>query len=120
MAQSMPIETPMIRNNLSPYWYSIDFAGARAGSLCGTSNSLAAQRAPHRENAMWKFFPRLFGSDQADTLQDQYDPIYGLLYSALDEWLSRNPKLKEDYQAELRARCTTTRRTFSMMSSGKS
>ena len=58
---------------------------------------------------MWKSFLRAFGIEDRKELEEQFDPIYGLPYPALDEWLSRNPKLKEEYDAELRARLRTRR-----------
>lgn len=35
---------------------------------------------------------------------DKFEPIYGLPTRSLDEWLSRNPALRKDYEAELLAR----------------
>lgn len=30
-----------------------------------------------------------------------YDPIYGLLQSAIDAWLAHNPELRRQHEAEL-------------------
>ncbi len=50
-------------------------------------------------------FMRLFGrSGGADSIRDRYDPVYGLPRLAVEEWLAHNPKLREEYEAVLRAR----------------
>jgi hypothetical protein len=39
----------------------------------------------------------------------QFEPIYGLPTRSLDEWLSRNPALKKDYDSELLIRSRPNR-----------
>lgn len=53
---------------------------------------------------MLKLLLRFFGIVKDDSILDNFDPIYGLPKRALDEWLSRNPKLKKEYESELMAR----------------
>jgi hypothetical protein len=54
---------------------------------------------------MWREWLRLIGlSDSADPIGDQYDPVYGLPRRSLEEWLARNPDVKDEYEAELRRR----------------
>jgi hypothetical protein len=50
---------------------------------------------------MIKSVLRFFGiiKDERELLQ--FEPIYGLPRRSLDEWLSRNPGLKKDYEAAL-------------------
>ncbi|MCA9147205.1 MAG: hypothetical protein KDB05_30725 [Planctomycetales bacterium] len=50
---------------------------------------------------MW--FLGLIADDREDSELDKFEPIYGLPRRSLDEWLSRNPALKKDYEAKLRA-----------------
>ena len=38
------------------------------------------------------------------TKLEAFEPIYGLPKRSLDEWLSRNPQLKKEYDIELAAR----------------
>lgn len=60
-----------------------------------------------QEKAMIKCLMRFLGiiaDDREDTELDNFEPIYGLPKRSLDEWLSQNPALKKDYEAELRAR----------------
>lgn len=47
---------------------------------------------------------RFFSVGNAPTELDAFEPIYGLPKRSLDEWLSRNPRLKKEYDAKLRAR----------------
>lgn len=47
---------------------------------------------------------RYFGIVDRTAEHDTFEPIYGLPKQALDEWLSRNPRLKRDYLRELSAR----------------
>jgi hypothetical protein len=44
------------------------------------------------------------GTDSGSTDIDKFEPIYGLPKRSLDEWMSRNPKLKEEYEEELSVR----------------
>lgn len=56
---------------------------------------------------MIKYLMRFLGliaDDREDSELDKFEPIYGLPRRSLDEWLSRNPALKKDYEAKLRAR----------------
>lgn len=46
----------------------------------------------------------LFRSRKGSSHLDNFEPIYGLPKRSLDEWLSRNPRLKEQYEKELVAR----------------
>ncbi|MCA9212935.1 MAG: hypothetical protein KDB27_07720 [Planctomycetales bacterium] len=61
---------------------------------------------------MIKCLMRFLGTS-ADAREDRelnkFDPIYGLPKRSLDEWLSRNPSLKRDYEAKLRARALRNR-----------
>ena len=59
---------------------------------------------------MIKSLLRFCGIVNDKTELDQFDPIYGLPTRSLDEWLSRNPALKKDYEAKLLAR---SRRSWS-------
>jgi hypothetical protein len=43
-----------------------------------------------------------FGTDRSEL--EAFEPIYGLPTRSLDEWLSRNPQLKKEYEIELAAR----------------
>ena len=45
---------------------------------------------------------RLFGFVADEENFENYEPIYGLPKQSLDEWLSRNPKLRQEYDATLR------------------
>jgi hypothetical protein len=50
---------------------------------------------------MLKLLRRLFGMDsEAASPQTEYDPVYGLPQRAVDEWLARNPRLREEYTVE--------------------
>src|SRR5688572_7920797 len=54
---------------------------------------------------MWKSLLRFFGvSRGTDSIRDQYDPVYGLPRRAVEDWLARNPQIREEYEAVLRAR----------------
>jgi hypothetical protein len=54
---------------------------------------------------MWGALLRLFGgSGGTDPVRDRYDPVYGLPRRAVEEWLARNPGIRDEYEAELRAR----------------
>lgn len=52
---------------------------------------------------------RLLGPNTDSTELDKFEPIYGLPKRSLDEWLSRNPQLKKDYERELLARVQRSR-----------
>ena len=52
---------------------------------------------------MFKSFFRFLGINNGETGLDKFEPIYGLPICSLDEWLSRNPALKRDYEARLEA-----------------
>jgi hypothetical protein len=58
---------------------------------------------------MLKSLFRLFGIDADSTELDKFEPIYGLPKRSLDEWLSRNPKLKKEYERELVVRLQRSR-----------
>jgi hypothetical protein len=53
---------------------------------------------------MLKSLYRFAGIDTDSTELDKFEPIYGLPKRSLDEWLSRNPKLKKEYERELATR----------------
>jgi hypothetical protein len=53
---------------------------------------------------MIQLLQRLLGIRKDTRDLDKFEPIYGLTKRSLDEWLSRNPGLKKDYQAKLAAR----------------
>jgi hypothetical protein len=59
---------------------------------------------------MWRSLLRLAGlSGGTHSTRDQYDPVYGLPRRAVEEWLARNPKIREEYEATtLRARIPGT------------
>lgn len=53
---------------------------------------------------MIKTFRRWLGSTVDSSDADRFEPIYGMTMRSRNEWLSRNPRLKEDYNATLFAR----------------
>src|SRR3954469_16343395 len=54
---------------------------------------------------MWRRFLGLFGgSGGTDPVWEAYDPVYGLPRRAVEEWLARNPAIRDEYEAVLRAR----------------
>jgi hypothetical protein len=53
---------------------------------------------------MFKSWFRFFGIGAHSSELDKFEPIYGLPKRSLDEWLSRNPLLKQEYEIELVAR----------------
>jgi len=59
--------------------------------------------------AIWKCLLKPFDSGNREVWREHFDPIYGLPYPALNDWLARNPNLREKYDAELKARLTTLR-----------
>jgi hypothetical protein len=52
---------------------------------------------------------RLFGIIRGEGELDKFEPIYGLPTRSLDEWLSRNPALRNDYDAKLLIRSRQSR-----------
>jgi len=52
---------------------------------------------------------RFLGLGTESTESDKFEPIYGLPKRSLDEWLSRNSRLKMDYERELVARLQRSR-----------
>lgn len=54
-------------------------------------------------------FLGIIADDREDSELDKFEPIYGLPKRSLDEWLSRNPALRNEYEAELRARSLHSR-----------
>ena len=58
---------------------------------------------------MVKSWLRFFGIVKDTRELDKFERIYGLPTRSLDEWLSRNPALKQDYEAELLARSRRSR-----------
>jgi hypothetical protein len=53
---------------------------------------------------MWKRLLRLARHTRHEATLDKFDPVYGLAKEAIDEWLSRNPALKQRHEAELTRR----------------
>jgi hypothetical protein len=54
---------------------------------------------------MWESLRRLVGlSGGLDPKRDKYDPVYGLAQRAVDEWLARNPAIRDQYDDTLRTR----------------
>lgn len=53
---------------------------------------------------MLKSLFHFIGITSPSTELDKFEPIYGLPKRSLAEWLSRNAKLKEEYESELLAR----------------
>jgi hypothetical protein len=52
---------------------------------------------------MLKRLQRLFGMvPEFASPSTKYDPIYGLPKWAVQEWLARNPPLREEYEAAVR------------------
>jgi hypothetical protein len=58
---------------------------------------------------MVKSLLRFVGIAKDERAPEQFDPIYGLPRRSLDEWLSRNPALKKDYEAALLVRSQQSR-----------
>jgi len=52
---------------------------------------------------------RWFGLFKADAGYEKFEPVYGLPKQSLQEWLSRNPSMRERYAADL-ARASKGRR----------
>ena len=54
---------------------------------------------------MLKWLGQLFGkAGEPRSSYPEDDPIYGLPRQSIEQWLARNPRLKEEYEAELRRR----------------
>jgi hypothetical protein len=51
------------------------------------------------ESTMLKRLWRLFriAAESAES-HEEYDPVYGLPKRAVEEWLARNPQLREEYE----------------------
>ena len=58
---------------------------------------------------MFKSLMLYLGNFSKTSELDKYEPIYGLPRRSLQEWLSYNPLLKKDYEAELLARSLPNR-----------
>jgi hypothetical protein len=59
---------------------------------------------------MWASLLHLFKPPGGtDPMWDGYDPFCGLPSRAVDEWLARNPALREEYDAATRARASAHR-----------
>jgi hypothetical protein len=39
-------------------------------------------------------------ADQPEPTPTEYDPVYGLPRRAVEEWLARNPRLRQEYEVE--------------------
>ena len=52
---------------------------------------------------------RWFGLVNAEAGYEEFEPVYGLPKRSLEEWLSRNPSMRERYAADL-ARASRGRR----------
>jgi hypothetical protein len=61
---------------------------------------------------VWKRLLKMVGLGNRNAWRENFDPIYGLPYPALNDWLARNPKLREEYDAKLRARLATRAEPF--------
>jgi hypothetical protein len=53
---------------------------------------------------MFKWLLRLFGTDHVTRQLDEFEPIHGLPKASFEEWMSRNPTLRKEYDAKLKAR----------------
>lgn len=58
---------------------------------------------------MFKSLLRRLGIMNDPLEPNRFEPIYGFPTRSIDEWLARNPKLKEKYDAELLARSSRSR-----------
>ena len=48
---------------------------------------------------MWNWLAKLFGKQDGPASPPvEYDPVYGLPRRAVEEWLARNPQLREEYK----------------------
>lgn len=50
---------------------------------------------------MIKKLLRLFRLVETENVSARFEPVYGLPKQAFEEWLSRNPSMRERYAAEL-------------------
>jgi hypothetical protein len=56
-------------------------------------------------SAMLERLWRRFGKNGRSTSPDgEYEPVYGLPRHEVEQWLERNPHLREKYEAELQER----------------
>jgi len=54
---------------------------------------------------MLRWLGRLFGTPDKPTIpHTKEDPVYGLPRQSVEDWLGRNPRLREEHAAELRRR----------------
>jgi hypothetical protein len=53
---------------------------------------------------MFKWLLWFFGRAPIIPQLDEFEPIYGLPKSSFDEWIARNPALRKEYEAKLKAR----------------
>ena len=53
---------------------------------------------------MFKWLLRFFGNVQVTPQLDEFEPIYGLPWASFEEWISRNPTLRKEYEAKLMVR----------------
>jgi hypothetical protein len=53
---------------------------------------------------MFNKIVRIFQRTKPNHERDKYEPIYGFPREAVEEWLSRNPQLKVQYDQRLRVR----------------
>jgi hypothetical protein len=58
---------------------------------------------------MFKAMFRYFESAGNSSTSNDFEPIYGLPRSSLNDWLSRNPLLKKEYDEKLADRLQRTR-----------
>ena len=54
---------------------------------------------------------RWLGLFKAEVGSEKFEPVYGLPKQSLEEWLSRNPSMRERYAADL-ARASKGRRRY--------
>ncbi len=73
---------------------------------------MTALTKSYRNAAMLRWLVKCFGFDKDGPAQrPEYDPVYGLPRRAVEEWLARNPRLREEYErlrASLPGRQTPT------------
>jgi hypothetical protein len=53
---------------------------------------------------MFRWLLSFFGKVQVTPQLDEFEPIYGLPRASFEEWISRNPTLRKEYEAKLMAR----------------
>jgi hypothetical protein len=50
---------------------------------------------------MLQYLRRLLGlGGESPPWPNEYEPVYGLPRQAVEEWLARNPRLREEYEVE--------------------